>query len=72
GEGADTRGIDRRSGKVIVEVSAQYFRPSEVELLRGDYSKAQATLGWTPKTRFEQLVEIMMEADLRRVREQIG
>ncbi|MDW8105363.1 MAG: GDP-mannose 4,6-dehydratase [Armatimonadota bacterium] len=72
GEGVDIRGVDRRSGKVIVEVSPQYFRPSEIEILRGDYSKAKTRLGWSPKTRFEQLVEIMMEADLRRVREQIG
>jgi len=70
GKGADVRGVDRRSGRTIVEVSPQYFRPSEVDVLRGDYSKARAQLGWAPRTRFEQLVEIMMEADLRRVREQ--
>lgn len=70
GKGADVRGVDRRSGRTIVEVSPQYFRPSEVDVLRGDYSKARTQLGWAPRTRFEQLVEIMMEADLRRVREQ--
>lgn len=70
GKGADVRGVDRRSGRTIVEVSPQYFRSSEVDVLRGDYSKARAQLGWAPRTRFEQLVEIMMEADLRRVREQ--
>lgn len=72
GKGTEARGVDRRSGRVIVEVSPQYLRPSDVELLCGDYSKAKAELGWFPRTRFEQLVEIMMEADLRRVRERVA
>jgi GDPmannose 4,6-dehydratase len=68
GEGVDTKGIDRSSGRVIVEVSPEFYRPAEVDLLVGDAQKAKRVLGWKPKVRFEELVDIMMEADLRRVR----
>jgi len=68
GEGVNTRGIDRKSGKVIVEVSPEFYRPAEVDILVGDYSKAREKLGWSPKTKFEELVRIMTEADLERVK----
>jgi GDPmannose 4,6-dehydratase len=64
GEGLDEKGIDRKSGKVIVEVDPRYFRPAEVEILIGDASKAKAQLGWQPKTDLDGLVAIMMENDL--------
>lgn len=64
GKGADEVGRDRKSGKVIVEVDPNFYRPAEVDLLIGDASKAKRELGWTPKVKFEQVVEIMMEADL--------
>lgn len=67
GEGVDTRGIDRKSGRVIVEVSPRFYRPAEVDLLIGNPEKAKEKLGWEPRTTFPQIVEIMMEADLRRV-----
>lgn len=67
GEGVNTRGIDKKTGKVIIEVSPEFYRPAEVDILVGDYSKAKKKLGWEPKTKFEKLVEIMMEADLKRV-----
>jgi len=70
GEGVNTRGIDRKSGKVIVEVSPEFYRPAEVDLLIGDYSKARERLGWRPKTKFEDLVCIMTEADLDRVKKE--
>lgn len=63
GEGADEVGINTLTGQVVVRVDAQYFRPTEVELLIGDYAKAKAKLGWTPKVRFDELVKIMVEAD---------
>ncbi len=69
GEGVNTKGIDRKSGKVIVEVSPEFYRPAEVDLLVGDPAKAERVLGWKPKVKFETLVEIMMEADLRRMSE---
>jgi len=71
GEGLNTKGIDRKTGKVIVEVSSEFYRPAEVEILVGDYSKAKKKLGWEPRTKFEDLVRIMMEADLERVRKEI-
>jgi GDPmannose 4,6-dehydratase len=67
GEKENTKGIDRKTGKVIVEVSKRFYRPAEVEFLMGDPSKAREKLKWMPKTKFEELVRIMMEADLRRV-----
>lgn len=65
GEGIKERGVDRNTGKVIVEVDERFFRPSEVDVLIGDYSKAERELGWKPKTTFVELVKIMMEHDLK-------
>lgn len=67
GKGVNEKGIDRKTGKVLVELSPKYFRPAEVELLCGDFTKAREVLGWRPKTTFKKLIEIMVEADLRRV-----
>ncbi len=64
GEGINEKGIDKKNGKVIVEIDLKYFRPAEVDLLIGDYSKAKKELGWEPKVGFEELVKIMIEADL--------
>jgi len=64
GEGVDEKGIDSKTGKIVVEVDPKYFRPSEVNLLLGDYSKAKSVLGWEPKVRFKELVKIMMEHDI--------
>ena len=63
GEGVDEVGRDE-SGRVIVRVDPQYFRPAEVETLLGDASKARQQLGWTPETRFDELVREMVESDL--------
>jgi GDPmannose 4,6-dehydratase len=64
GEGVDEKGRDRKTGNVLVEIDPKFFRPSEVELLIGDPAKAIRQLGWTPKVKFEGLVEMMMRADL--------
>lgn len=71
GEGVNTKGIDRKTGKVIVEVSPEFYRPAEVDILIGNPQKAKERLGWEPKTKFEDLVEIMMEADLNRVSKEV-
>ena len=63
GEGVDEQGVDQRDGRVVVKVDPRYFRPTEVETLLGDASKAKAKLGWAPKISFEQLVEEMVDAD---------
>jgi GDPmannose 4,6-dehydratase len=68
GEGVNEKGIDVKTGKVLVEVDEKYFRPAEVEQLLGDASKAQRLLGWNPrKTSFEDLVKIMVESDLKAI-----
>lgn len=69
GKGLEEKGIDRKTGRVVVEVSPEFFRPAEVDILIGDASKAKERLGWSPNTRFEDLVRIMVEADLRRIGE---
>jgi len=65
GDGATEAGIDAATGVRRVEIDPRYFRPSEVDLLLGDASKAKAKLGWTPATRFHDLVDLMVDADLR-------
>lgn len=66
GEGVDEKGIDTATGKVLVEVSPEFFRPAEVDLLLGDPTKAKTVLGWDPrKTSFEELVRRMVEHDIR-------
>lgn len=68
GSGVDEKGIDKKTGKVIVEVSPEYFRPTDVVSLLGDPSKAKSILGWNPtKTSFEELVKLMTESDLKEV-----
>jgi len=64
GKGANEKGIDKKTGKVLIEVDPNYFRPTEVESLVGDSSKAKKKLGWKPKIKFKELVKIMVEADL--------
>lgn len=63
GEGINEKGIDAKTGHVIVEVDPRYFRPSEVETLLGDPTKARLKLGWIPKTNFQALVAEMVQAD---------
>ena len=72
GEGIGEKGIDGKTGRVLVEVDPKYFRPAEVEQLLGDPTKAKTLLGWNPnKTSFERLVKIMVEHDLRVVGKQL-
>jgi GDPmannose 4,6-dehydratase len=59
-------GVDRKSGKQLVRINPQFYRPAEVELLIGDPAKAQRELGWTPKVQLEELTALMVEADMRR------
>ncbi|OGH88702.1 MAG: GDP-mannose 4,6-dehydratase [Candidatus Magasanikbacteria bacterium RIFOXYC2_FULL_42_28] len=57
------KGVDKKTGKTLIEVDEKYFRPSEVDSLLGDPSKARTKLGWNPKTKFKELVKIMCEAE---------
>ena len=67
GEGVDEKGIDRKTGKEIVAIDPWYFRPTEVDLLIGDGAKAKKLLNWEPKVKFEELVRIMMEHELKKL-----
>lgn len=65
GHGVEEKGLDKVTGRVLVEVDPRYFRPTEVDLLLGDPSKAQAKLGWEPKTTLSELVAMMVREDLK-------
>jgi GDPmannose 4,6-dehydratase len=65
GEGVAEKGLDKNTGKTIVEVDSRYFRPTEVETLLGDPSKANTKLGWKPKVTFPELVSEMVREDLK-------
>lgn len=65
GEGVDEKGYDKRTGKLRVQVNPRYFRPTEVDLLIGDSSKAKKLLGWEAKTSLEELVHKMVQYDLK-------
>lgn len=67
GTGTEEKGIDKATGKVLVDINPRYFRPSEVELLWGDPSKAEKELKWQRKTSFKELVHMMMESDLKEI-----
>ena len=67
GEGVDQKGIDSKTGKVRVEVSPEFFRPAEVELLIGSPKKAKDILGWEPKVTFKELIELMVVEDIKRL-----
>jgi GDPmannose 4,6-dehydratase len=66
GGGAAEKGIDPSSGKTLVRINSDFYRPAEVDLLVGDRSKAERELGWMPQTDVKTLVSLMIEADLRR------
>jgi len=66
GKGLKKKGIDKETGKTIIEIDPKYFRPAEVDELRGDYSKAKKILGWKPKIKFKELVRLMVESDLKK------
>lgn len=68
GEGADEKGIDLSTGRVLIEVDSRYFRPTEVDILLGDASKAHAKLGWKHKTTFDALVREMVDSDMMAIR----
>ena len=72
GKGIDEKGILKSSGKIVVRINPRYFRPTEVELLIGDPSKAKNELEWEPKVTFKELVQIMVTADYNKQKERHG
>lgn len=72
GKGLDENGLDAKTGKVLVEIDPRYFRPTEVEFLHGDPTKARKELGWVHTTGFQALVSDMMDADLASIEKKMG
>lgn len=68
GKGLEEIGIDKETGQILVCIDERYLRPSEVDFLKGNYKKAKETFGWEPKTTFKELVQIMVESDLKDAR----
>lgn len=66
GEGIEEKGLDSKSGQLLVEISEEFYRPAEVDLLIGDYTKAKEELGWEPSTNLEMLVKIMVKHAIKR------
>ena len=69
GSGIDEKGIDERTGDVLVEIDPRYFRPTEVDHLLGDASKARQTLGWEPRYSFAEMVKEMLDSDINEARQ---
>ncbi|AQS03692.1 GDP-mannose 4,6-dehydratase [Clostridium beijerinckii] len=67
GTGVEEKGVDKATGKVLVDVNPRYFRPAEVELLWGDSTKAENELGWERKVNFKELVSMMVDSDMREI-----
>jgi GDPmannose 4,6-dehydratase len=63
GTGIHERGVDKKTGKILVRIDEKYFRPAEVDQLLGDSTKARNLLGWEPKIKFDELVELMVDSD---------
>ena len=64
-EGEGINEVGKFNGKIVVKINPKFYRPADVDLLLGDYSKAKEKLGWEPKTKFKELVKIMVESDLK-------
>lgn len=71
GEGLKEKGINLETGEILVEVSPDYFRPTDVDFLLGDYSKAREKLGWEPKTGFDKLIKVMIDSEIKQLNNQI-
>ena len=65
GNGINEKGVEAKTGKIRVEIDPRYFRPTEVDSLLGDSSKAREKLGWEPQVGFDDLVKIMVTEDLK-------
>jgi len=66
GKDENETGKDAKTGKLLVKVNPAFFRPAEVDMLIGDYSKAKRELGWEPKVKYKELAEIMLKRDIER------
>jgi GDPmannose 4,6-dehydratase len=69
GDGARERGVDKKTGRILVEVDSRYYRPTEVDILVGDSAKATGAFGWKVKTGFQELIRIMVKADYEKIQD---
>ena len=67
GSGIEEKGFDKKTNKVLVDINPRYFRPTEVDLLQGDPTKAEEELKWKRKVSFQQLIHAMVESDLKEI-----
>jgi GDPmannose 4,6-dehydratase len=67
GKGLNEKGFNKKNNKVVIDIDPKYFRPTEVDLLLGENTKAKTKLGWKPKVTFKELVKIMVESDLKEI-----
>lgn len=67
GMGIDEEGIDKKTGKILIDINPRYFRPTEVDLLHGDSSKAEKELGWKREVSFSKLISMMVESDIKEI-----
>jgi len=72
GSGSEEKGIDKNTGRVVIELDPRYLRPAEVNSLLGDASKAKEKLGWCPETSFEELVKEMVAHDMREAKKEVA
>jgi len=72
GTGVEEKGVDKATGRVLIEIDPRYFRPTEVDMLLGDASKARRVLGWEPKVKFHDLVRMMVQADLEEAKKDLA
>ena len=68
GSGVNEVGLDAKTDKVIIKIDKNYYRPTDVDVLQGDFSKAKKELNWRPKTNLEQLVKLMVKSDMQKIR----
>ena len=68
GEGVSEVGIDTKTGKTVIMIDPNYFRPTEVDVLIGDSSKARTQLGWEPKTTLREMIKLMVSSDLKKIK----
>jgi GDPmannose 4,6-dehydratase len=71
GKGLQEIGLDKKTGKVLVKIDKKYFRPNEVNHLRGDFSKAKKLLKWKPKISFKQMIKEMVSYDLEELEKEL-
>jgi GDPmannose 4,6-dehydratase len=72
GSGIDEKGIEKKTGQTRVKIDPRYYRPTEVELLLGDSTKAKKSFGWNPQIKFGELVELMIKADWEKIQKRGG